>query len=252
MNGHFAESLRCPLYSQKRTFLSATWMSAKCQKRRPRRARSKGRPPYNPQMLRLGRGLKAHEVRGDAKPTTISPFVDIRVATKPNITVQPLIPVTRVNDRNVTQNPYHHVHGLCFRPRVWIGDALQKRFAIQQSSIWSRYKNPRKDFPNTNARPTLVQTERSFDSTREALHDRNCLIRLSGALPFALLYASNVKFNCSRMRCNGKGRLAGQMSALGQKRTSRSEIATSALPSNVDTVGAFMSTRPSLIPRETN
>jgi hypothetical protein len=97
----------------------------------------KGRPHYNPQMLRLGRGLKAHEVRGDAKPPTISPFVDIRVTTKPNVTVQPLIPVTGVNDRNVTQNPYHHVHSLCFRPRIWIGHALQKRFAIQQSSIWS-------------------------------------------------------------------------------------------------------------------
>ena len=131
-------------------------------------------------MLRLGRGLKAHEVRGDAKPTTISPFVDIRVATIPNITLQPLIPVSGVNDRNVTQNPYHHVHSLCSRPLIWIGDALQKRFAIQQSSIWSSdVKILGKIFPNTNARPTVVQTERSFDSTREALRDRHCLTRLS-------------------------------------------------------------------------
>ena len=76
-------------------------------------------------------------MRGDAKPTTISPFVNIRVAAIPRITGQPLIPVTGVNDRKVTQNPYHHIHSLCFRPRIWIGDALQKRFAIQQGSIWS-------------------------------------------------------------------------------------------------------------------
>src|SRR6266480_6286992 len=87
-------------------------------------------------MLRLRRGLKAHEVRGDAKPTTISPFVKVRVATIPCIAGQPLILITGVNDRNVTQNPYHHVYSFRFRSRIWIGDALQKRFAIQQGSIW--------------------------------------------------------------------------------------------------------------------
>ena len=29
-----------------------------------------------------------------------------------------------------------HVYSFRFRSRIWIGDALQKRFAIQQGSIW--------------------------------------------------------------------------------------------------------------------
>src|SRR6266516_5078002 len=88
-------------------------------------------------MLRFGRGLKAHEMRGDAKPTAISPFINIRITTVPSITGQFLIPVTGMNYRKVTKNPYHHVDSLCFRSRIWIGDALQKRFAIEQGSIWS-------------------------------------------------------------------------------------------------------------------
>jgi hypothetical protein len=88
-------------------------------------------------MSGLGRGLKAHEVRGDAKPATISPFVNISVTAITNITVQLLTPVTGMNDRNVSQNPYRHVHRLCLRPRIRIGDALEKRIAIEQGSVWS-------------------------------------------------------------------------------------------------------------------
>src|SRR6266566_9192556 len=95
--------------------------------RSPFRAHAKHRAISPPPPSRQGRLFPL--CRG-------SPLISfIRVATIPNITVQPLIPVTGVNDRNVTQNPYHHVHSLCSRPLIWIGDALQKRFVIQQSSI---------------------------------------------------------------------------------------------------------------------
>src|SRR5215831_14757885 len=83
----------------------------------------------------LRRSLKTHEMRSGAKPTAVPPLVNIRVASIANFTGKPFVPVTGMNDREVTQDAHHYVHSLRIRPWIWICDALEKRFAIQKGAI---------------------------------------------------------------------------------------------------------------------
>src|SRR5262249_28574603 len=85
--------------------------------------------------FRLGKGLTTHKMRRDAKPSAVPPLVNVRVTSIPNFTGEPPVPVTGVDDRDVAQNPHQHVDSLSLRPRIRIGDTLEKRFAIQQGAV---------------------------------------------------------------------------------------------------------------------
>ena len=71
-------------------------------------------------------GRKAHEMRSDTKPSAVPPLVNVRVTSIGRFAAEPRILVTGMDDRDVAQNPHHHIYRLGVRARIWIGDALEK------------------------------------------------------------------------------------------------------------------------------
>src|SRR5262249_37452157 len=67
---------------------------------------------------------------------TVPSLVNVRVTSIRRFAVQPRILVTGMYDGDVAQNPYHYIHRLGMRARVWIGDALEECLAVQQNAIW--------------------------------------------------------------------------------------------------------------------
>src|SRR5215469_112727 len=86
-------------------------------------------------LIFFWRGRKAHEMRSDTKPSAVPPRVNVRVTPIGRFAGEPRIPVTGMDDRDVAQNPHHHIHRLSVRTRIWFGDALEKRFAVQQDAV---------------------------------------------------------------------------------------------------------------------
>src|SRR5215469_2844238 len=80
-------------------------------------------------------GRKAHEMRSDTKPSAVPPLVNVRVTSIGRFAAEPRILVTGMDDRDVAQNPHHHISRIGVRARIWIDDALEKRFAIQQDAV---------------------------------------------------------------------------------------------------------------------
>jgi hypothetical protein len=101
-------------------------------------------------LFRLWRGRKAHEMRSDAKPAAIPPLVNVGITSIGRFAREPRIPVTGMYDGDVAQNPHDHVHRLGMRARIGIGDALKKRFAIQQGAVrGSPWRQTKMDTPQS-------------------------------------------------------------------------------------------------------